>query len=404
MLMDLAKKLNQGIEAAEAGDKKRARQLLKEVVKTDETQVEAWLWLSQIVDSLEEREVCLENILTLEPDNPFAREELAQVKAEQEEFFAPVYLSEEEDTSAQVVEPAETLVGDPVAEADEFDNPWLCPYCLALTKPTDKKCPACAKPLIIRKRVTEERTVWLWRTIFLQLTVGFFSLAAGAGLFTLIVKLNGVFSPIPFLPAYVGLPTDQPDHLTEFVLALFPRWVFWGVITFGVYSFVLMVLLYMRIPYGNVLYLISGCVLLVMGLFTAVFYYSSLIAVVVGVVLFILGAVQILLSYSLWNDFLFEEGRLHLTLDRGVKTSANFFMSGRKYIKLKMWGLAVIHLRQATFMASKNVTYHAFLAMAYMRVKHYGLAERIIAKINTFAPNTPEVWQLQKELDVRRNS
>jgi hypothetical protein len=157
-------------------------------------------------------------------------------------------------------------------EAAEFDNEWLCPYCLALTRLKDKDSPTCRKPLIVRKRVKEDRTVWLWRTIFLQATVAFFTLAVGFGAFALIVKLNGVSSPVPFLSAYFGLPVTQPDNLTDYVLTLFPRWVFWGLIAFSFYSAVLMVLLYLRVPYGNAMYLISGCILLVFGLFVVVFF------------------------------------------------------------------------------------------------------------------------------------
>ena len=52
--MSLKETLQQGIEAAQAGHKQAARLRLTEVVETDESQLEAWLWLSQIVDSLEE--------------------------------------------------------------------------------------------------------------------------------------------------------------------------------------------------------------------------------------------------------------------------------------------------------------------------------------------------------------
>lgn len=398
--MSLTDKLEQGIAAAKAGNKIGARQLLKDVVKADETQVEAWLWLSQLVDSLEERQICLENILTLEPDNQFAQEELAGVKAEQEKFFAPAYLAE--DTLADIADRPEPAPADSLPEKDEIDNPWLCPYCLALTRPKDSTCSTCGKSLIVRKRVKEERTVWLWRTVFLQFYVGFTTLALGAGVFTLVLKLNGVPSPLPFLPAYFGLPTTQPEHLNDYVLTLFPGWVFWGLLAFSAYSFVLMALLYVRVPYGNVLYLISGCVLLVLGLFTAILFYSSLIAVAVGIVVFLLGAAQMLLSYSLWNDFLFEQGRLRLKLDGGVKTSGNFFISGRKYINLKMWGLAIIHLRQAMFMAPKNATYQLMLAMAYMQVQRYDLAARTLDNIEAFAPNLPELWQLRRRLDAKQ--
>ena len=63
--MDIQAKLQQGIAVAKAGRKSEARQLFIEVIEADENQLTAWLWLKQLVDSLEDKEVCLKNILTL---------------------------------------------------------------------------------------------------------------------------------------------------------------------------------------------------------------------------------------------------------------------------------------------------------------------------------------------------
>ena len=58
-MSSLEEKLEQGIAAAQAGHKQKARTLLAEVVEVDEGRVEAWLWLSQVVDSLEEQTIHL---------------------------------------------------------------------------------------------------------------------------------------------------------------------------------------------------------------------------------------------------------------------------------------------------------------------------------------------------------
>jgi len=403
--MSLEENLERGIAAAKAGNKREARRLLKAVVKADENQLEAWLWLSRIVDSLEEREICLENVLTLDPANAFAQKELARVRVAREAFFQPAYQVDEAEAPAEPsFEPVEAA--PETVEADErlFDNEWLCPYCLALTEPKDKQCPSCRQPFVFKRRIREERTVWLWRSIFLQLTVAFFTVAIGAGVFTLIVKLNGVPNPIPYLPAYLGLPVNRPASLTEFVLMLFPRWVFWGLIAFSGYSFLLMVLLYLRVTYGNVLYLISGIVLLVLGIFSAILYYSSILVVVVAIVAILLGAAQLWLSYNLWDDFTIEQGRIRLRLDRDAKTGDTFFMSARKYIKLKMWGMALIHAQQAAYLAPKNVNCHATLALAFMRVNRYKLAQRVLKNIESFAPDSHELWELRQELNKLQNN
>ncbi len=397
--MDLNEKIDQGIAAAKAGDKKEARRLLKEVVKTDQSQIDAWMWLSYIVDSPHERQVCLENMLTLDPTNEFALKELAKAK---NKYKYNVLLESGYQTAEPTTSSKETAadLAEPLTQPkpNEFINEWLCPYCLAPTKPSDTSCPTCRQSLIIKKRIKEEHSAWLWRAIFLQATVAVFTLGGGAGLFTLLVKLNGIPNPTPFLPAYIGLPVAQPEYLTEQVLTLFPIGVFWGLIAFSLYSLILLLILYFRLPYGHFVYLVSGCILFTFGLVGIVFNYNVIATATVSVLLAFLGMGQIFLSRTLWDDFLFQEGRLRLKIDRGAKTSATLFISARKYINVEMWGLAVIHLRQAVFRAPKKQLYYVTLIMACMQVKRYDLAEDTLNSLEAIFPNSLETKQLRQQL------
>lgn len=79
--MDVKARLDQAIAAARAGRKEEARRLLESVLNIDERNEQAWLWLSGVVDSQEERIVCLENVLTINPDNEMARKGLAALRA-----------------------------------------------------------------------------------------------------------------------------------------------------------------------------------------------------------------------------------------------------------------------------------------------------------------------------------
>src|SRR5512136_3034708 len=65
--------LRQGIAAARDGQTETARRLLTQVVEQDERNAAAWLWLSGVVESLDDKQVCLENVLTLEPGNQAAQ-------------------------------------------------------------------------------------------------------------------------------------------------------------------------------------------------------------------------------------------------------------------------------------------------------------------------------------------
>lgn len=69
----IAEWLYDGVVALIHGDKETARDLLLKVVEADERNEEAWLWLSGAVDDLEDRQVALENVLEINPDNEYAR-------------------------------------------------------------------------------------------------------------------------------------------------------------------------------------------------------------------------------------------------------------------------------------------------------------------------------------------
>jgi len=74
--------LQQGIAAAKSGQKETARRLLTQVVEQDENNLTAWLWLSGVVERLDDKQVCLENVLTLDPNNQFAHKGLNQIQAQ----------------------------------------------------------------------------------------------------------------------------------------------------------------------------------------------------------------------------------------------------------------------------------------------------------------------------------
>lgn len=66
---DVTTWLQNGLAAAKAGERVKARELFMRVVEADETNLQAWLSLSDLVTTLEDREVCLGNALTLDPSN-----------------------------------------------------------------------------------------------------------------------------------------------------------------------------------------------------------------------------------------------------------------------------------------------------------------------------------------------
>lgn len=55
------------------GQRARARDLLTRLLKTDQHNIEYWLWMSSVVDTPQERIYCLETVMRLDPGNATAR-------------------------------------------------------------------------------------------------------------------------------------------------------------------------------------------------------------------------------------------------------------------------------------------------------------------------------------------
>jgi len=72
--------LREGIAAAKSGQLDRARELLMQVVDADEYNEQGWIWLSSVVDTDADREICLENVLSINPENKLAKSGLVHLR------------------------------------------------------------------------------------------------------------------------------------------------------------------------------------------------------------------------------------------------------------------------------------------------------------------------------------
>ncbi len=283
-----------------------------------------------------------------------------------------------------------------------LDNEWLCPYCVAPTHPKDKTCPQCNQPLLMTSRVSVERSAWLWRGIFLQTGIILLLLSLWSVSYILTLRYNRIFDALAMLPLYLGLPVAVSAEVTSRALAVYPRWIFWGFAGAALLSLGLMGLLYFRVKHGNTVYFVCASVLLGTGLLLLIFFRASGWLTALGVLAFFLGAAQMLVTMNLWNDFKFKTERLRLVIEGGVKTHASFYLAGRKYAELGMWGLAALHYRRAVGQKERNTVYHLALAVAYGQLGRFDLAEKSLDIAEKLDPDSPEIWQLRKKINAAK--
>ncbi len=73
--------MRQGVEAAREGKKAEAKVFFQQVVDLDDKNEKAWMWLASVVETDEERRVCLSNALFINPNNERAQTAMAKLDA-----------------------------------------------------------------------------------------------------------------------------------------------------------------------------------------------------------------------------------------------------------------------------------------------------------------------------------
>lgn len=86
--------LRKGIEAARADRRNEARGYFERVVEIDEKNEKGWFWLASVVDSDEERRICLSNVLHINPNNERAKRAMDALQAKAKEKSAAVVQDE----------------------------------------------------------------------------------------------------------------------------------------------------------------------------------------------------------------------------------------------------------------------------------------------------------------------
>ena len=96
------------------------------VVQQDERNATAWIWLSGAVDSDDERRLCLEHVLAIDPNNSIARRGLEHLRADKRASSADTTPSPDSDAPSapeQHEPPAEPREAVPAPDAAPSEEP-----------------------------------------------------------------------------------------------------------------------------------------------------------------------------------------------------------------------------------------------------------------------------------------
>lgn len=369
--------LQEGIQAAKAGDHERARALLLPLVEQDEENEQAWLWLSGVMPTWEERRICLENVLTLNPDNEMAQRGMARLQAmAPADWNSPVdqkivtavspaaavlYPDRQTKLAPDQFLPEDNLSSQPRAitfiQDSRYNDVWtsgqtLCGYCATPVHEDDNNCPKCQKKLYGWRHRYPQPTARLYNfvvvlsglTLFL-ITDTFLDISLQYD--TRLIVLHGLLSLV-FLTMIGGALVR---HL----------WGQYGVI---ILSFFLLLLngnlLFSQIqagPYANM----EGDVI----------EQAFLISVSLALKGMQMLAAAVLIGYGIFAvSSEFDRVKMHFTaqVDRSLRDSSEFHSLARVLAGEGLWASAILHWQYAAAHAPNHAQFQRELGAAYARL------------------------------------
>lgn len=375
--------LKAGITAVKQGDRVQGRALLEKVLAADEQHETAWLWLSGAVETAEERQICLENVLAINPNNQMAQKGLAKlartVSAESGKTqvvrreYAPI------STAAALLYPEDQVKTwewrDPTAVPNQAPNPeykpvenyddiWtkespMCGYCAHPLAPEDERCPNCKQQLVVRtfrypNASSNLTAFWvlllgvsqffLLQLLYNILAQGNLYAAAGSGLMVAI-----------FAGLALGVAWRQTwAHLTA---------IYWliGVILFSVLRWLLPANLVMQ-----------GVADMDPAIQQFILPLTSGLGETIRI--FILAGAILALFYAIFKagpDFDRVAVRQVAMLTKGPVSAADFNAAATRLARNGLWATAVLHWQNAAAKAPQQVAYQESLGRAYATLGFY---------------------------------
>ena len=377
--------LKAGITAVKQGDPVQGRQLLESVLAADAHNETAWLWMSGVVETTEERQLCLENVLALNPDHQLAQKGLAKLasagtptaKTGQTQTvrreYAPI------STAAALLYPESQVKTwewrDPTAvqstkatpgyqALEKYDDIWtkdvpICGYCAQELAYEDLRCPRCKKKLIVQSFRYPDASASL--TIFWVLLLGISQFFLLQLLYNILAQRNlfaavssGIMVVI-FAGLAFGVGWRQPlAHVTAIYMLI-------AVILFSLLRWVLPADL-VALGVANMDPAIQQFVLPL----TSRLGETIRIFILTGSILGLFYAIV-----KAGPDFDRVSVRQVATLTKGPTSAADFNAAATQLARKGLWATAVLHWQNAAAKAPQQIAYQESLGRAYDTLGFY---------------------------------
>jgi tetratricopeptide (TPR) repeat protein len=380
--------LDQGIEAARRGDDALALRYLQEAVEAEPENETAWLWLSAVVESDDDKRLCLENVLVLNRNSEPARRGLSRLAAaqddepqEQDQFIrrrvtpltpaGAILYPERQERIWSWSEPEElqqsTVAG--FSAESSYDDVWqgssdLCAYCATEVAADDSRCHGCGRALSTSAFRYPKASSNL--TIYWVLILG----VAQIALALVLVNLLGGGSP-------ASLAWQTVVLIGMVILAVglvFCRfWSYLGSVVALLMTLAAMIIGWLLGPaVDDSIAQLTGREFFLVLAETPYALFAKPFSAFLRLLQYI--AVPLALLFALFRvgpDFERVKERRVASLERGISDASRYYGAGADYAERGMWASAVLHYQRAAAIEPARPFYQRVLGEAYAQLGHY---------------------------------
>lgn len=415
----LQQHLRAGIAAVRRGDKAQGQALLLQVVQADEHNEAAWLWLAEAVTDPQDQLVALENVLTLNPNQPQARERVAALKQQlglpptpppqvppakpsarrappneakppapaagdlenqwlatdqQVENEAPALLPRDFAKRVEAAAPPPQSVAAQFSKTNPEEDPYQCVYCGADAPPEATRCPRCRKSLM---------AVGGWRDGFQQWAL---------------LMLGGLNLQKAFVQLAIAYVATMPETMRFWVL-IPPGWLDNPMWAAALHVVLWAVVIWLSVSDLHYAYPVGAVVAAIDLAWAGISYQLGIIGLGLALVNGSVAGVLLLICLEANLSRFFASRRMKLAIDRNLSGGAlTFHLAGRQHARAGKWALAALHFRRAIARNPRDPEAYKDLAQVQYQLKRYPQALKTLESALELAPTNAALKALQTKI------
>jgi tetratricopeptide (TPR) repeat protein len=376
--------LDAGIAAVKSGDKETARALLMKVVREDERNEQAWLWLSAVAATNEDQRICFENVLALNPDSRIAQKGLARLSKDinlgdsavsrdttpsptESPTMTDSFMAQAESRVQQAVsarDPAQDNTSDTSGDVWDTEED-ICAFCAARVEENDKKCRRCDRSLVsLRYRYPATGVLHVYWVLLLSLGL----ILVFQALFKWRFELSRT---IPILHASLA------GALVMLVFGVYLR-LFWAHIgtLFVLIMAMMLGLVNFFVPFDPAALGMENVDAAFRGFTSTFFGNLGLLAEFFHVAVTAVALFYATLRASPEFDRVSE--RNIARTEKGLHTDVDYHMIARQFTQDGRWASAILHWQRAASINPNKAVYLRNLARAYINLGFFDRGLRVL--------------------------